>query len=170
MGLRWQNDRAGRFSASLYRTDVDDLIAFNGEFFEAINVDEARLEGLELEYALARSRWLLNINATLQETADRATGSPLLRRPEEKGSITLNREFLNGSWIGIEWFYSGRRDDFGGVTLPAYHLLNLRAGWAFTPAWRLELRGDNLADEAYEPAYGFDASGRSWFLSLSWLP
>jgi len=170
IGLRWRDERAGRFSASLYRTDVDDLIAFNGEFFGAINIDQARLEGLELEYALARNSWLLNINATLQETEDRTTGSPLLRRPEEKGSITLNREFLNGSWIGIEWFYSGRRDDFGGVTLPAYQLLNLRAGWAFTPAWRLELRGDNLADEAYEPAYGFDAAGRSWFLSLSWLP
>jgi vitamin B12 transporter len=170
IGLRWQHERLGRFSASLYRTDVDDLIAFNGEFFGAINVNEARLEGLELEYALVRGGWLLNAGATLQDTEDRATGMPLLRRPEEKGSFTLDRQFDNGSWVGVEWFYSGEREDFGGVTLPDYHLLNLRAGWSFTPAWRLELRGENLGDEVYEPAYGFNAAGRSWFLSLAWLP
>jgi vitamin B12 transporter len=170
IGLRWQHERMGRFSASLYRTDVDDLIAFNGEYFQAINVDTARLEGLELEYTLSRDGWLLNANATLQDTEDRATGMALLRRPGEKGSVTLDRLFGDRSWVGVEWFYSGEREDFGGITLPAYHLLNLRAGWAFAPAWRLELRGDNLADEAYEPAYGFNAAGRSWFVSLAWLP
>lgn len=170
IGLRWQHERMGRFAASLFRTDVDDLIAFNGELFQAINVDEARLEGLELEYTLAPEGWLLNASATLQHTEDRATGMPLLRRPEEKGSVTLDRQFDNGSWVGVEWFYSGEREDFGGVTLSDYHLLNLRAGWSFTPAWRLELRGENLGDEAYEPAYGFNSAGRSWFLSLAWLP
>jgi vitamin B12 transporter len=170
VGLRWQHDSAGTFSAALYRTDVEDLIAFNGEFFQAINIDEARLEGLELEYAYSHGGWVLNANATFQSTEDRATGESLLRRPDEKGSISLDRRFSNGSWIGLEWFYSGKRNDFGGIILDSYHLLNLRAGWAFTPAWRLELRGDNLADEAYEPAYGFNAAGRSWFVSITWMP
>lgn len=170
VGLRWQHERMGRFSASLYRTDVDDLIAFNGEYFRAVNVDQARLEGVELEYMLASEGWLLRANATLQDTEDRATGEALLRRPGEKGSVTLTRQFGEGSWVGAEWFYSGAREDFGGVTLPAYHLLNLRAGWAFAAAWRLELRVENLADEEYEPAYGFNGAPRSWLVSLAWLP
>jgi vitamin B12 transporter len=170
VGLRWQHERLGRFSALLYRTDVDDLIAFVGEQFRAINVDEARLEGLEVEYGLALQDWQLQANATFQDTEDRATGAPLLRRPERKGSLTLTRSFDNGSWVGLEWFYSGERLDVGDITLPDYNLLNLRAGWSFTTAWRLELRGDNLGDEAYEPAYGFNAAGRSWFLSLAWTP
>jgi vitamin B12 transporter len=170
IGLRWQHERFGRFSAMLYRTDVDDLIAFNGDRFRAINVDEARLEGIELEYGVALQDWQLNANATFQETENLATGAPLLRRPEEKGSMTVTRQFDNGSWVGIEWFYSGEREDFGDVTLPGYHLLNLRAGWSLAQAWRLELRGENLGDEVYEPAYGFNAAGRSWFLSLAWMP
>jgi len=170
IGLRWRHDSAGTFSAALYRTDVEDLIAFNGEFFQAINIDEARLEGLELDYALSHGGWVLNANATFQSTEDRATGDSLLRRPDEKGSISLDRRFSNGSWIGLEWFYSGKRNDFGGIILDNYHLLNLRAGWVFTPAWRLELRGENLADEIYEPAYGFNAAGRSWFVAIAWMP
>ena len=34
----------------------------------------------------------------------------------------------------------------------------------------MEIRGENLADEDYEPAYGFNAPERSWFISLAWMP
>lgn len=169
-GLRWRHDQLGKLSATAYRTEVDDLIAFNGEQFQAINIDRARLKGIEFEYSLAGGAWLLNANATLQKTRDLATGKSLLRRPDHKASITLNRSFVNGSWVGLEWFYSGEREDFGGITLDSYHLLNLRAGWAFKNAWRLELRADNLADKEYEPAYGFNAAGRAWYVSLAWIP
>jgi vitamin B12 transporter len=128
------------------------------------------LEGIELEYSFSRAGWLLNANATFQSTEDRATGESLLRRPDQKGSISLDRRFTNGSWLGLEWFYSGKRTDFGGITLDSYNLLNLHAGWAFSPAWQLEFRGDNLTDNDYEPAYGFNSAGRSWFVSLAWKP
>jgi len=170
IGLRYRHDSLGQFSASAYRSDVDDLIAFYGEFFQAINIDRARLDGIELEYLLQRGPWLLKAQATFQDTEDRATGEELLRRPSNKGSVTLDRRFSNGSWLGLEWFHSGRRSDFGGITLGSYDLLNLRAGWAFSPAWRIELRGENLGDEIYEPAFGFNASGRAWYLALAWLP
>jgi vitamin B12 transporter len=170
LGLRWDDAGMGCFDASWYRTDVDDLIAFNGEFFQAINIDRARLQGLELEYTLSRAEWSLQTSATLQDDTDLTTGADLLRRPHTKGSVTVDRRFANGSWLGFEWFYSGDREDFGGITLDSYMLFNLRAGLALARVWRIELRGDNLADEHYEPAYGFNAAGRSWFLSVSWLP
>jgi len=170
VGLRWRHEVFGEIQASAYHTEVNDLIAFNGEFFQAINIDRARLEGIELGYSLVHGNWLFKANATLQDTEDRTTGQDLLRRPREKGSVALDRHFVNGSWIGLEWFYSGERDDFGGFVLDSYNLLNLKAGWAFSPAWRLELRGDNLTDEEYEPAYGFNAAGRAFYVSLAWLP
>lgn len=170
LGLRWRHDGAGVLSAAIFRTDADDLIAFNGPSFQAINIDEARLEGLELEYRRDTEAWQWSVNATFQDTQDRATGLPLLRRPEQKGSATLDRRFANGSWVGMEWFLSGKREDFGGMTLSGYSILSLRAGWAFASAWRLEARLENLADENYEPAFGFNAAGRSGYLSLSWQP
>lgn len=170
LGLRWQYEEMGTVSASAYRTEVQDLIAFNGEQFQAVNIDEALLKGLELQYTLSRAGWQLNANATFQRARNRTTGEPLLRRPDQKASITLERQFAGGSWIGLEWFYSGKRPDFGGITLDHYNLINLRAGWIFSPSWRVELRGNNLANEDYEPAYGFNAAGRSWFISLAWMP
>jgi vitamin B12 transporter len=170
LGLRWNHETIGTFSAALYRSEVEDLIAFNGELYQAINIDEALLEGIELDYKLFLVDWVLGANATIQNTQDKTTGESLLRRPDEKGSITLDRNFSNGSWLGLEGFYSGKRKDFGGIVLESYQLLNLRAGWYFSPSWRAELRADNLTDEKYEPAYGFNAAGRSWFVSLAWIP
>ena len=170
LGLRWRGGVAGTLSMALYRTDVVDLISFSGEDFQAINIEEALLEGLELEYQLVHSGWHLDANATFQNTENRATSESLLRRPDEKGSVTIDRRFDNGSWLGVEWFVSGKRQDVGDITLAGYNLVNLRAGWVFTPAWRLELRADNLLDEDYEPAFGFNSPGRSAYLSLAWLP
>jgi vitamin B12 transporter len=170
LGLHWRHGRAGTFSAAVYRTSVDDLIAFAGMNFQAINIAEARLEGLELEYSFTWNDWLLNANITFQNTEDRSTGESLLRRPDEKGSITLEHKFTNGSWLGLEWVVSGQLNDFGGIELDGYSLVNLRAGWLFSPAWRLELRGDNLLDDDYEPAFGFNGAGRSLFFSIAWIP
>jgi vitamin B12 transporter len=80
-----------------------------------------------------------------------------------------------GSWTRMAgWAWSGSIRASAAISvafvLDSYYLLNLRAGWSFRPGWRLELRGENLADEQYEPAYGFNAAGRAWFLSLAWLP
>jgi len=170
LALRWRHDSAGTFSAAVYRTDIEDLIAFTGINFQAINIAQARLEGLELGYSIAWNSWLLHANATFQNTQDRSSGESLLRRPDEKGSITLDHKFANGSWLGLEWFVSGERNDFGGIKLDGYSLFNLRAGWLLSPAWRLELRGDNLLDEDYEPAFGFNSPGKSFYLSLAWMP
>lgn len=170
LGLRWQHSQAGALSVSAYRTEVEDLIAFNGEGFQAINIKEARLKGLEFDYQYHGTYWDFSANATLQDAQDSDTGEPLLRRPDEKAFLSLDRRFDNGSWLGLEWVFTGDRYDFGGISLDSYQLVNLFTGWQFAPAWRVELRGENLADEVYEPVYGFNAPGRSWFISLAWIP
>ncbi len=162
--------RSGRVSLSAYQTDVDQLIAFSGVDFQAVNVNEAELRGFEFEYSLERKRWLFNTNFTLQHTEDLSTGASLLRRPDQKASLSISRDFENGSWLGGEWFVSGDRLDFGGLELPGYALLNLVAGFPLGTAISLEFRMDNLLDHDYEPASGFNSAGRSVFLSLDWSP
>jgi vitamin B12 transporter len=170
IGLDWVQDRGGSFSAALYRTDIDDLISCTGANFQAVNIEQARPEGLELEYSFARDGWLLRANLTLQDSKDKRSGEALLRRPEEKGTVSLDRKYANGSWLGLEFFASGKRPDIGGITLDSYYLLNFRGGWAITDTLRTELRADNLLDEDYEPAFGFNSPDRSFFLSLAWMP
>jgi vitamin B12 transporter len=160
----------GVLSVSAYRNDIEQLISFSGVEFGAINIDRARLRGIEFEYAVSTENWSLNANATLQDTEDRAMGTPLLRRPKEKAALAIDRKFSSGAWAGADWFVSGDRLDVGNQRLPGYGVLSLRGGFPVTASLNLELRLENLLDRDYEPAAGFNSAGRSGFVSLSWQP
>ena len=153
---------------SAYRTDVDQLIAFSGFNFGAVNIDKVTLRGLEAEIQHRGQLWSLRANLTLQDTEDASTGMALLRRPEEKASVSIDRNFAQGGWLGMDWFASGSRLDFGGVTLPGYGLISVRGGWSLSRALTAQWRVENLLDIFYEPAAGYNASGRAVFFSLDW--
>jgi len=167
--FRYRISKKQRFNANLFFTRIDNLIAFQGVDFQAINIDEAEIDGLELSYALSLDRWNIGASATLQSAKDASTGMKLLRRAHEKASFTADWLFGNRSNIGGELFFSGEREDFGG-TLDSYVLVNLRARFPLTRTWMLEARLENLFDEAYELAAGFNTPERSGYLGLRWTP
>ena len=167
LALRWTISSDQGLDISYFSTRIDDMIAFAGVDFQAININEATIEGLEAEYSLQTSSWQFTANGTLQDTEDKSTGAELLRRPKQKYSLVLDRRWDNGSWLGAEVFYSGKREDFG-ATLDSYTLLNLRAGMPLGGGFRLEGRVENALDEFYEPAFGFNAADRSYFVSINW--
>lgn len=165
--LRWSINQQQNLDISFFSTRIDDMIAFAGIDFQAINIDKAAIDGLEAEYSLQAGAWQFTANGTLQDTEDKSTGAELLRRPKQKYSLVLDRRWENGAWVGAEVFYSGKRDDFG-ATLDSYTLLNLRAGLPLGGGFRLEGRVENALDEFYQPAFGFNAADRSYFVSINW--
>ena len=168
-GIHWQPAPQHSTTLNLFKTDVEGLITFAGQDFQAININEAEVRGLELAYDWHSNRWKFRGNLTLQNTEDKSTGTTLLRRPDEKLVLSLDRIFANKTWLGGEVFYSGERADFG-VNLESYQLFNLRAGMPLNSNWQIEARVENLFDEDYQPASGFNGLGRAGFLSLSWQP
>jgi vitamin B12 transporter len=80
----------------------------------------------------------------------------------------LDRSFGESLRLGAEVIHSGRRNDVGGITLPGYTLVNLRASWTMAPQWTLRARLENLTDRDYELAYGYNTPGRSGFVEMIW--
>lgn len=156
-----------RLEASLYRTEVDDLIAFAGENFRAVNIQEAAIDGLEASYDWRTGDWNAAAGLTLQDTEDESTGRSLLRRADEKLSVSLDRLFGNGGNLGAEVVHHGERRDIA-TTLDAYTLVNLRLRWPLGEHWTVEGRAENLLDEDYELAAGFNTAGASAYLGVSW--
>lgn len=156
-----------RLEASLYRTDVDDLIAFAGEDFRAVNIREAAIDGFEVSYDWRTGDWNAGAGLTLQDTEDESTGETLLRRADEKLSLSLDRLFGNGGNLGAEVVHQGERRDVA-TTLDAYTLVNLRLRWPLGGNWTLEGRAENLLDEDYELAAGFNTAGASAYVGVSW--
>lgn len=166
LGYRW-----GDFSASLFQTRIDDLIAYDNTIFLANNIDEATITGLELEYSHSWKDWGLRTGLTLQDPKDEEDDEQLIRRAREKLFINATHRFSKRADLNLEVSYTGKREDKYGfpssrVDLDAFTLVNLSGGYKLSSRWSLNGRIENLLDEDYELVYGYNTPGLSAYLNL----
>jgi vitamin B12 transporter len=169
LGTRHRYSPEQNLSLALFSTRIDNLIAFTGPNFQAVNVSKASARGLELEHALSAGSWRFTNALTLQRARDEITDTPLLRRPDAKLSSLLEKNFDKGA-VGAELILSSDRRDVGNIDLPGYGLVNLAAHYALYRNLTLEGRLENLFDKEYELARGFNTPDRSIFVTLRYRP
>lgn len=164
-----------RFSAeqsagiALYYTRIEDLIAFEGPGFQAINVTKASTRGLEVEHTFTNGPWRFANTVTYQRARNETTDRPLLYRPDAKLSSLLEHSF-GAVAVGAEIIFSSDRRDVSGNEISGYGLLNLAARYALRRHLTLEGRVENLLDKTYELVEGFNTPDRSVFISLRYRP
>jgi vitamin B12 transporter len=165
----------GNWSFNAYQTEVDDLIAFDAATIAPVNIDSARIRGLEAIVSAIVSGWVLSLDLTLLEPENRSSdphrGKVLPYRAEQTLRIDLDRNFRRYR-LGATLFGEGRRyDDLANTrALGGYATLDLRAEYALAKDWRLQGRLGNLFDKDYETAVFFNQPGRTLFLTLHYQP
>jgi vitamin B12 transporter len=171
VGLNWHIDATNELDVRAFSTRVHDLIDFSGgSLSQAINVDRAAIDGVELTQAWHPDVWSLTNNVTWQNPRNQDNSSQLLRRPKQKLTSVAERNVGERARAGIEFVASGKREDVGGITLPGYALVNLRASYGLTPTLRVGLRLENAFDRDYELAHGYNTPGRSGYVEIAWEP
>ena len=165
----------GHASVHLFRTKVDDLIAFDAASFSPKNIDQARIHGLEAIWGKAFGLWELNTSLTLLDPENRAQGAYrgnlLPRRARQMVRIDLDRDW--GQWkTGATLYGEGRRfDDLANQRrLPGYGTLDVRAEYRLSKAWRVQGRIANLFDKDYQTAAFYNQPGRSGWITLRYQP
>ncbi|MBK5931316.1 TonB-dependent vitamin B12 receptor [Halochromatium salexigens] len=170
--------RWGRWSANLYQTDIDDLIAttqVTPTLYLPENVDRSRIRGLELWTSATLGGWIMDANLTLLDPRNESSGPDkgnlLPRRPQQTFQLDADRQF-GRIGVGGTLFVSGRRFDEAAnqTRLDGFSLVDLRADYAFSDALRLQARVENLFDEQYETAAYFNQPGRTLMFTLLYQP
>lgn len=162
------------WDAALYQTDIDNLIASDANF-DLVNINEARMRGVELSAGVEIDDWILAAALTYTDPENRSgdnAGKRLQRRASQSLRFDVDRELgdwsLGGSWVA----QNHRYDDAANQNrLGGFGLLNLRAGWQFAPLWSVRLNIENVLDKEYSTAKFFDGddyinAGRAGFLSV----
>ncbi|KPK39990.1 MAG: hypothetical protein AMJ69_04030 [Gammaproteobacteria bacterium SG8_47] len=167
LGLNQGLGTRHQFDVRAFETTIQDLIEYNFPADLNENIGAARIQGVELSYLFALDAWRLQAQATAQDPRNLDTGEQLLRRAKRSASLALLYRGPSYS-LGGDVLYSGEREDFGGLTLDSYTLVNLSASWEMTASWQAMLRVENALDEAYELASGYNTPERSFFLGLRW--
>jgi vitamin B12 transporter len=156
-----------RLETSLFKTEISNLISNSGANFQSINVDKASLKGLEIGLSGSLNKLDWGINTSLLRTKNDTTGKRLLRRPDRKVSLDLGYKLNDKTRMGIDAAFVGSRSDFG-TELDSYSLLNLSLNQKLGKRASLGLRVENLSNEDYELASGFNTPKRGAYLTFSY--
>jgi vitamin B12 transporter len=177
--------RGVNWSASLYQTDIEHLIVWKADSpYTSVptNVDEARIRGLELAASTRISGWELSASLDLTDPKNLAKDllpaqkDLLLRRPRKTFQFNADRDFGAYSLGGSLRAVGARNDEIGwaetreNVRLGGYTTVDLRGSYALSNDWSLKAKVDNLLDEDYQTAYGYNQPDRTYWLSLHYAP
>lgn len=186
--LQWRGDfEPARLEAALYRTDVEDMIAWDGATNRPENIAQARINGFEASVARSLFGWQASLALSLIDPRDQASGRTLARRAKRTLSLDLDRTF-NTLSAGASWHVSSSRYDDAANSrqLSGYGVVDLRAGWQSHAELRWEAKLNNLFDHDYSLAtydrptgpswtdpmqnYHYREAGRTVLLAVTWSP
>lgn len=158
-----------RVEASIFRTNIKNLINNGGAdvFYQSINVDKAKLKGLELGYAGNNEKLDWGVDLSLLRTENEATGKRLLRRPDHKIGLNLAYKINNNTRLGMDASYVGSRSDVS-TEVDSYSLVNLSANHKLGKRASLGLRIENVTNEDYEVVSGYNTPKRGAYLTFTY--
>lgn len=172
LGAHYSNN-GQRLDAVYFDNRIRDLIVADVNWIMQ-NLNEARIDGVELAYSGQFGDTGVKLAATQQNPRNAITGQTLLRRAKSFSSVGVTQQ-LGALKMGGEWQHSGVREDNDIVafptqrlTLAAYDVVNLTANYALDKHFDLSARVDNLFNKDYMLAHGYNTLGRTLFVGLSY--
>ena len=169
VGADWMPREWLTLSATLFRSRLTDLVAFQSGTY--VNINRARVSGVELSATVGLGAWGEVTGAwTVTQAFDATTDQRLLRRPEHAWSITALLRPAPRVTLAPAVVFVGRARDFlvtdaggfGGVgNTPGGVLVNLTATWQVADGTALFIEGRNLGNARFEPTSGYGVPSRS---------
>jgi len=171
-GYRWQEANS-RFSANIFSSEVDDLIAYDAALGAPGNVNKAAIQGIEFQLDTMVDTWKIGAALTLlsaEQEGGTYDGKELPRRPGEFLEVRLDRSFAKGSG-GVSLYSSGSTyDDLANTrVIKSYTTVDLRGAYHLNTNWHLVGKVGNLTDEDYEHASYYRQPGREFFIGVKWM-
>jgi vitamin B12 transporter len=166
LGLKTKFTDNQDFSFNLFYYKIDNLVDFQGSTFKPVNVNESTIKGVEAVYNYSFNNLNFNINATHQDANNDETDTPLLRRPDNKINISIDK-FYNKFSLGSSIRYASKNYDFG-TELDGYTVIDLRAAYKLNDNWRIALKVENATDKEYQIINGFNTSPAASYITIEW--
>ena len=163
-----------------YQNKVDDLIVSPAPTYQTVNINEAKIKGISLT-----SDWILNNylfggsydyqsakdDSDYSNRADDYNGNFLPVRPEHKGLIYLGYRLpsldLRAEYQYVDdYYYSISNAD--SQLVESYGLFNISGNYQLTDNLSMTARLNNITNEKYVTAPGYNTDGTNFFTSLTY--
>ncbi|HEY6511823.1 MAG TPA: TonB-dependent receptor [Burkholderiaceae bacterium] len=158
------DDNGSSAQVSLFQTEYEDLVDFDGNTFTNINRGKIVVRGIEPQINMRLTpQWRVQAAATFLNIDVRDGLQQLRNRPEKVASASTWFDFdARNSVFGTVRYvghFLDRSNPTGDIEMPSFTVFD--AGYTFTYGpMRLRLSLDNVFDKYYEQFVGFPAQGR----------
>jgi vitamin B12 transporter len=162
-----------RLGATWFHNAIKNLIEESADFTTWANLGRATTYGVESFASLAVAQQLtLRADYTWLVARDDLTGLELLRRPENKASLSAvwrprTPLTLSATVLGVGSWIDGNRDfSIERLGAPGYVTVNIAGAYDLGHGVTAFARIDNLFDAHYQEPFGFDKPGIGGFAGL----
>lgn len=182
LGLRFTPSDRLQLAASVYRTDVENLISWatvntqtGSNAYTSTSTPaqfaQARINGVEASLRHRIGAWHVNATANLLDARDQATDKRLPRRPQSHGTLSIDH-VQGKTRLGALVLAEGRRyNDVGNnERLPGFATIDLRAEYNLAAHWFAGVLLANLLDKEYQTVTGYRQDGRNYMFTLRYTP
>lgn len=164
--LKFHNENS-HFYATAFHNSVDNLIAWApvipGDFsgsWQPSNINNAKMEGVELEFAYISDSLSLQTNYTWMEPKDTNTGKQLQSR--SKQLMNINADYtLSALSFGLT--VSAQDKSFANssnsIELAGFAILDLRSTYRNSKNLKFDFAITNVLDKKYQRRNGFNEAG-----------
>lgn len=168
--IRYDSDRGG-WSLAYFQNEVDDLIQFSMATFQAEQIGEASIDGVEATGYTKIMGWNINANFTWLDPVDEETDDILPRRARRTASLNVDRRFDRFNVGATVLAQSERYDDAANTEkVGGYGIVNVYTGYRISEALTARLSVKNLFDKDYELVEGFNTEGTTGMVTLTYAP
>lgn len=166
-----------------YRNEVEDLLAYVSQFDadgnwiggSTENVDKAKIEGITLTSDWYIDNYLMGLSYDYQKAKDVSGGTVdgnfLPIRPEHKGLVYVGYQ-LPSFDIRAEYQYVGdyyyNVSNADSQSVENYGLFNISGNYQLSPNLSMTARLNNITNEKYVTAPGYNTDGTNFFTSLTY--
>ena len=153
-----------------FATASHDAIGYDSNY-NVMNIGETRNQGVE---AALRTRWqgyAIKMSAVAQNPWSVTNNERLARRAREYATVDVSRPVAAYD-VGMKITAVGSRKDshYSTNMLASYNLLSLYASRKLDNNWTARVRLDNVFDQQYQVAYGYNTPGRGLYATLQYSP
>lgn len=168
LGIEQEFGAGARLTATLFRLNIDNLIATSADYSSLENVAGLSVrQGLELgaEVELGAAA-TLGLSYTYID-ATRATGTRLALVPRHDLTLKLDAQLADRVKAGVSVHHvADRLDDFASFQMPDYTVVDARISYDLNGETEVWGGVGNLFDQDYQTSNGFAAPGRTIYVGL----
>ena len=169
------NRKNFNWSTNIFNARYDRLITYDATLGRPVNINKARVNGIETTFNTSVENWNIQTNLTLldpkSQSNNQQKGNTLPRRAKQTLRLDVERQLHRYS-IGLTLLAEGHRyDDLDNTRrMGGYTTFDFRVVYRFNKSLSLYGRIENIFNKQYETAALFNQSGRQFSATLRYQP